>query len=324
MLRPSRAPAAGATRLALLALPRLGCLAVLMLTLPGSPARAEGFDLDFWKPASSARTGYFSEESARVLPEQTLDLGVSFGYARRLLVIREQMTGGPSGAIVKDRFTGYLSATFGLWGRIDVGLRVPAVLRQTGDVEVDLTDNGGFLRRPRPAALGDVDLLPRIRVAGAAASRGFRMTLSAPFGLPTGARDALAGAGSVSFRPRLIAGWEAERVSASVSVGFEFRRAVEIPRSNLVVGNAAVAGAGLAYMAIPYRLWAVGEASVRAGVVQSPTGAGPLSAESLLGARALLTEDLTVQAGVGTGLTTGAGSPRFRALLTFGYLWGRL
>ena len=96
-------------------------------------ARGQGFDLDSFKPAAPT-TGYLCEESARLLPVGTLDLGLTYGYAFRPLVVRDQLNGGVAGDIVTYRFSAYVTAADGLHGRVDVGARLPVVLAQAGDL----------------------------------------------------------------------------------------------------------------------------------------------------------------------------------------------
>ncbi len=304
----------GGRTLALLAL-----LGPLTLLGTSNAAFAAGFDLDFFKPAA-ASTGYLSEESARVLPAGGMDVGIAFGYSRQPLVRRDQFTGQGGGDIVNDRFTGFFNAAFGIADRVDLGVRVPAVLQQTGDVDVDISEGGGILQRPRARAFGDVELLTRLRMVGGPEASGFHLTLTAPFGIPTGAPDGLTGNGTVSFRPRVIAGWEAHRLSAAASVGYEFRRSAEVPSSNLVVGNALAAGAGIAYAVIPWKIWILGEASASVGVSQSESGVSAIPAQAMLGGRVVLTDRVIIQAGAGTGLNHAPGSSRFRALFTVTYV----
>jgi hypothetical protein len=282
--------------------------------------RAAGFDLDVWKPSSTS-TGYICEESARILPRGVVDTAVTVGYSRQPLLLRDQSDDGQKGDIVKDRFTGYVAAGFGIANRIDIGVRLPVILRQSGDIDVDIAEGGGVPRQPRATALGDVDLLPRVRLAGAMEGRGFRLTLVVPFGIPTGARDALAGNGGVSVRPRIIAGWEGDDLSAAASVGYEVRRTVEIPKSNLIVGNALVAGVGTAYRIVPETIWVLGEVGVSLGLAQSETATSAIPAEVMIGVRALLPGRLILQVAEGTGLGYAAGAPRFRALLTVAHGW---
>jgi hypothetical protein len=287
----------------------------------GRVAQAAGFDLEFFKPTPTS-TGYLTEESARILPSRALDIGITFGYARQPLVLRNQLTGGQDGDIVKDRFTGTVIAAFGIANRFDVGVRLPVVIAQTGDVDVAISDRGGILRRPRSRAWGDVGVVARIRLAGVADNRGFRLTLTAPFAIPTGARDALAGSAKISLRPRLVAGWESEGLSAAVSAGYEYRPPVEIPLSSLVVGHALVAGAGVAYVMVPRMIWFLAELSVSLGLSQSETGQGAVPAQIMVGLRALLPGDIIIRVGEGTGLGQAPGSARFSALLTLAYVWG--
>src|SRR4051794_16939132 len=79
----------------------------------GSAAHGQGFDLDSFKPAAPT-TGYLCEESTRLLPVGTLDLGLTYGYAFRPLVVRDQLNGGVAGDIVTYRSSVYLTAGYGL------------------------------------------------------------------------------------------------------------------------------------------------------------------------------------------------------------------
>jgi hypothetical protein len=304
-----------------LALSLAACVFVLG-TVGSRTGHAASFDLDFFKPAPTS-TGYLSEESARIMPSRAVDLGITFGYARQPLVLRNQLTGSEDGDIVRDRFTGYVIAAFGIANRFDVGARLPVVIAQAGDVDVDLSDRGGTLGHPYAPAFGDVDVLARVRLAGDAGNRGFRLALTAPFGIPTGVRAALASSGKISVRPRLIAGWDSETLSAALSAGYEWRPPTEIPLSNLVVGHALVAGAGIAYAMVPRLMWFLAEASVSLGLSQSETGSGPIPAQIMVGLRALLPGDVIVRVGEGTGIGYAAGSARFHALVTLAYVWGR-
>jgi hypothetical protein len=293
---------------------------------PSDAAHGQGFDLDTFKPAAQA-TGYLCEESTRLLPVGTLDLDLTLGYSFRPLVVRDQLNGDVAGDIVTYRSSAYLTAAYGLHGRVDVAARLPVVLAQAGDVTVDLVGNGGVPRHPAARALGDLDLLARVRLRAPANGRGFGLTLTAPLGLPLGDTDGLVGTGSVSFRPRLIAGWEGARLSASVSAGYELRQRTVVPGSTFVVGQAVGAGAGLAFVALADKvafidtLTVLAEASLAVGLEQPEVGASASPAQGLIGVRTKLPWGLMVQVGGGTGLNRSAGSPRARALITVGRVW---
>lgn len=302
----------------------VGLLAAALCT--GDAAHGQGFDLDSFKPAAPA-TGYLCEESTRLLPVGTLDLGLTYGYAFRPLVVRDQLNGGVAGDIVTYRSSVYATAAYGLHPRVDVGARLPVVVAQAGDVTVDLTGNGGVPRHPAAHALGDLDLLARVRLLAPVPDRRFQLTLTLPLGLPLGNTDGLVGTGSVSFRPRLIAGWEGARLSASVSAGYELRQKTVVPGSTFVVGQAAAAGAGIAYLVMASKLafidtlTVLAEASMAIGLAQPEVGASASPAQGLIGLRTKLPRGLVVQVGGGTGLNRSAGSPRMRALITVGRTW---
>jgi hypothetical protein len=284
-------------------------------------AQAAGFDLDFFKPTTPT-TGYFCEENGLTVGRGYLDASVTDGYAHRPLVLRDQKTDGQLGDVVRDRSTGLVAVTFGVTDRIDVGVRVSAVMRQVGDVDVDLSNDGGVPQHPRSSALGDTDLIVRVALVSVEhRTQDFRLTLTAAVGLPTGAADALAGSGRASFRPRLTAGWHLVGFSGAASVGYALRPAVEVPSSKLVVGNAVTAGAGLGYAVLPDRLWFQVEASVSLGVSMSRTGVGTPATQLMAGPRVMLPGVVLLQAGIATGLNNAAGSPRFAALVTAARAW---
>jgi hypothetical protein len=302
----------------------VAALSVALAT--GNGARGQGFDLDSFKPAATG-TGYLCEESTRLLPVGTLDLGLTLGYAYRPLVLRDQRNGAIAGDIVTYRSSAYLTAAYGLHERVDVGARLPVVLAQAGDVAVDLMGNGGVPRHPATHALGDLDLLARVRLRAPADGRGFRLTLTVPLGLPIGDTDGLVGTGSVSLRPRMIAGWEGARLSTSISAGYELRQKTEVPGSTFVVGQAIGAGAGLAYLAVAHKvafldtLTVLAEASIAVGLAQPETGSAAIPAQGLVGLRTKLPWGLLVQVAGGTGLNGSVGSPRMRALITVARIW---
>src|SRR6185295_13208987 len=62
-------------------------------------ARATGFDIEFFKPTSTG-TGYFAEESGRVLGDGAIDVDAALGYMRQPLVLRDQLAGAQQGDII--------------------------------------------------------------------------------------------------------------------------------------------------------------------------------------------------------------------------------
>ena len=93
-------------------------------------ARATGFDIDFFKPTSTA-TGYFAEESGRVLGDGAIDVDATLGYMRQPLVLRDQLAGAQQGDIIHERFTTYVIVALGIANRADIGFRAPVVVKQT-------------------------------------------------------------------------------------------------------------------------------------------------------------------------------------------------
>jgi len=192
---------------------------------------------------------------------------------------------------------------------------------------VDWSGSGAVPQHPSAPALGDLDLMARVRLAGRLDHPGLRLTLSAPLGLPIGDTDALVGTGSVSFRPRLIVGWEGPRLSVGVSAGYEFRQRTEVPGSTFVVGQAIGAGAGMAVLAVPEAIGpfdtmtVLAEVGASVGLAQPVSGQPAFPTQALVGLRGRMPHGFVVQAGAGTGLNRAVGSPRLRAMLTIAWTW---
>lgn len=311
----------GAKRVRILLVSAATLLGAVLGGTRSHAAHAAGIDLDFFKP-TTASTGTFCEENGLTIAEGHLEFGANGGYAHRPLVRADQRSNGTSGDVVRDRITTTFLAAYGVSNWLDLGIRVAAVARQVGVVDVDIAENGGVPQRPATSALGDTDLLARValvRVDGL--DKRVRLTLLAPVSLPSGRPDALTGSGNFSFRPRLIAGWHWARLSVSGSAGFAYTRPVEVAGSGLVVGKALLGGLSVAYALIPEGLWLQGETSAALGLELSQTGVGSLATQMIIGARAALPGSVIAQAGVGTGLTHTVGSPRLAAMVGLSRAW---
>ncbi|MBC8132253.1 MAG: hypothetical protein H7X95_04670 [Deltaproteobacteria bacterium] len=309
-----------------LARPVIGRFACVGLALCGAgigpnQVAAAGFDLDFFKPTTPS-TGTFCEENGLTVAPGRLDLGASGGYAYRPLVLGNQANSAVVGDVVRERVTTFLAASYGITDNIDFGFRLAAVARQVGTVDADIATNAGVPQHPRSAALGDLDLIARVGLLRVnRAHKRFRLTLLAPLAIPTGATDALASNGRVSFRPRLIAGWHWDRTAAAVSAGYGYTAATEVSSSALVVGKAVVAGLAFSYAVVPGRVWIQAEASFNMGIDLSATGRGTAATQVMTGPRVLIPGGIVLQAGVGTGLMRSAGSPRLSGVFSVARVW---
>jgi hypothetical protein len=145
-----------------------------------------------------------------------------------------------------------------------------------------------------------------VALYGKPKDEGFKLALAADLSLPTGSASDFTGDNYVSFRPRLIAGFEQDGWTAAVNAGYAARRQRAIATGNLTVDDQIIGGLLLGYAVIPARLWALGE-TYFSHVLGENGGVRDTPLEALAGARYALPGPWMIQGGLGFGLTTGAG-----------------
>jgi outer membrane protein OmpA-like peptidoglycan-associated protein len=284
-----------------------------LLLLVSGPARADGIDVQNFKPAFS-RSGFFTLESPRVLGHLTPNVGLTFDYAKELLVARDPVTDEilPGGKLVDSRFSAHLTAALGLWERAEVGLRLPVVLYQDGSLE-----GIGGTGSPASTALGDLAIGGKVRLLGPSGwGSGFRLAATAALSVPTGSDEDFAGSGTVAFRPGLVAGLDLGPVAAALNVGYLARGEAKLP--GLTLDDEIDAGLAAAVVAAPDLLWVMAEVWGRKGV-SADTGASATPVEADAGLRLAIWGPWLAQAGVGVGLSEGYGTPKLRGILTVAY-----
>ncbi len=277
-------------------------------------ARAQGFDAETFRPAGSTSSA-FSQDFAHVLGRGDINAGLTLDYAHDPLVLRDPTTNDiiAGGGVVANRLTGHLGGAYGIGGFLELRASLPVVMVQNGNIST--VDMGASLGT---AALGDLRLGAKAPLVGKPGRDGFQLALAADLGLPTGSVHDFAGDDSVSFRPRVIAGFEQRGFSGALNAGYAVRRKNVVSAGNLTVNDQFLAGLALGYAVIPHRLWALGE-SYLSHVLGANDGVRDTPVEAIAGARYALLGAWMLQGGVGFGLTTGAGAPTVRALLTVAY-----
>jgi large repetitive protein len=288
-------------------------LAIVAFSLVPLPAAAQGFNAETIRPGPSTSAG-LSQETGRVLPAGDLNVGLTLGYAHNTLVVRDPATNAiiPNGALVANRVTGQLGAAFGVAGILEVRLRVPVVLYETGNLET--LRPGSTLGT---TVLGDVSVGAKAALVGRPNQDGFKLALLADVDLPTGSAANFAGDDAVSVRPRLVAGLDKDRLSVAVNGGYAVRPKRAVPTASFTMDDQILGGLALAIAIVPRGFWALGEAQV-ARILGSNGGTRDTGAEALAGVRAAVGPWM-VQAGAGVGITAGVGTPDVRGLLAFAY-----
>src|SRR5262249_14978581 len=160
-------------------------------------------DAENFRPPTSTSAA-FSQDFARVLGRGDFDVGLALDYAHNPLVLRDPMTNDvvANGGVVSDRLVGHLCASFGFGDVLEARVGFPVVIVQDGNVS-DLRP--GSLGT---TTLGDLRVGAKAALFGKRGEDGFKLALAADLDLPTGSEKNFAGDDFVSFRPRVIAGWD--------------------------------------------------------------------------------------------------------------------
>jgi len=304
--------------------PRLLPLAVAAALL-AAPASADdptrrGFDAD---PARFALSmdGGFSLETAAVPEPGRFRLAALLQHADGLLVLEQ---GGRRHDLLESRTSLHLLGAYGL-GRVELSAALPIALHQASDLSF-LTGQGvtGPLVDPvASAALGDFRLGAKARLLEGLVPVDLAGLVE--LRLPTGDRRAFAGDG-LSLAPSLVATRALGRIRLDGQLGYLIRGPGQY--AQLVVHDGVTWGLGGSYELPPLRRlerWKA-LAELTGGIPRGWDGRSdryraPLAARA--GLRALLTDEVSVELGAGTGLgPVGYGHERWRVFL--GVRWGRL
>jgi OmpA-OmpF porin, OOP family len=206
-------------------------------------------------------------------------------------------------AVVRDRATALLSASYGVWPWLEVGAQLPFVLWQQGE---DPTGVG--LARLTAQGLGTPVLQARLGLLSKNYRQPVDLSADLGVGLPVGTGPALAGDDGPRFQVRMVAGTTLGWWRPSLEAGVLFRPAILLatPQGADQPGARSEVrlGAGLTTTGKGFR----GELAVRTTV--SPQ----VSMDLLGGVRVPLLVGLESFVLAGPGLGGAPGSPRFRLL----------
>jgi OmpA-OmpF porin, OOP family len=293
------------------------CLLIAVMVLAfAAPAMAQRqVAIERLEPAFD-RHGFIGIQGTRTPGPLQLDAALWTTWSNRLL----ELSGLPTGVVVDHRLSSNLMLQLGLGGRFALGLDMPVVLYQSGDRHG--LDAEGAL--PAVAA-GDPRVVLRARLVGEEATteapdrvEGFGLAALAAVSAPLGSdRGYVAEASSVADL-QLVADFHVLGLGMGAMVGWRHRFQNEpvfdvLFRDELRFGLAFEVplpwGDGWSSL-LEVRGWTDARSpfgdSARTGVVGD------------LGAR-WRARDWTVTATLGTGLTSGVGTPRIRAMV--GVMW---
>ncbi|MFE8601799.1 Ig-like domain-containing protein [Archangium violaceum] len=280
-----------------------GLLALLLVFLAG-PARAQGVDLQQYKPAPGSRD-VLGVYSPQVAPGLGLYAGLSVSYARNPLVLRTASNGDFAQSIVSDQVTADVLASISFLDHFELGLALPV----TGQWGPESGNLGIFIpQNATGTGLGDLRLVPKAVLPLGALSLG----LAAVVSLPTASDQSFLGAGGVGVQPTLMVQWaSSEQLRVLANLGARFQPDKQVALLDLNVGNELTYALGAHWSpAADSKLFVQG--NLEGAFALSNQGSNPPPLELLAAVGYSLPGGLAVRLGGGPGLTSGYGTPNFR------------
>jgi MYXO-CTERM domain-containing protein len=277
--------------------------AVVLANATDARAQAEQIDVERFELAIDD-AGLLNVEGAEVPRHLAWTAAFWLGAAGDPLVMYDRTTGEEVGSVVGDRIGGTMAGALALWDRLEVGLQVPVVLRQRTDASAGAVMGRVF----EDGGVGDLRVVPKIGLVPPG-RLPVALAVIVPITLPTASDDSFAGEASATLGAEGVASARVGAVRLAGNLGFRMRKNGEM--ANTTLGDELIfrGGAGWASGAIGLDATLVGTTAAT-----SPFGSSDTSnLEVLAGATARLGA-VTIFAAGGGGLTSGVGTPAWRAL----------
>ena len=305
------------SRSSLLVLAASGVLGAFMVPSQAQ-AQTTGWSLDRYEP-TPVGDPFFASEHPTYTGGRTFAFraGLTFDYAHNPLVVRATNTSGGEDVtrVVSDMAVLHIQAAIALWDRLGINLSLPLGMYQAGERSV------AGLSASSAAALGDIRLGARVRLFGEADRDPVSLHLGAQLFINAGALGVAPGTMMTDdgFRGR----FNATLAGRGGPVRWSFGLGAHLRQRSLTVagtdiGSDLFANAALGFVALDNRL-TVGPELWASTVLADAFEQKHLNVEALLGAHYLIADTILVGAGIGPGLTYGAGTPAWRGLLNVAY-----
>ena len=273
----------------------------LALLAGGSAHAADGlpeFDVQNVRPTIDSKRTLLTDD-AGLAPSNTFMSRFVLSTARDMLTFAPK--GGTEVSVLKDLITGDFIFGYTV-SRFRIGLDVPVVFSSTSDV----LDGGGGLGDMAIDLRGTI-LNPEDGPIGVA--------LSTRFGVPTATVDLPIGNSGIGYEAALILDKRMGDLLAAANIGYRGRPPAAL--DNITVDDQIATRFGLGYQLTP----AVGVSGDVVGhITASDMGNSAGGAwEGLVGGWYRFDEAWVVRLGVGSGLSDGIGTSKFRSMLSVGY-----
>lgn len=234
-------------------------------------------------------------------------------YAHDPLVLRTEDGDEQVGGVVSRQFFLHLNATLALFDRLSLNVNAPlAVYQKGGDPEA----SGTAYESPDEVQFGDLRFGARLRLVGEYFD-AFQLALGGYVWVPTSPSDSFVGEKSVRGMPQLLfGGLVADTLVWSLNGGVEFRPETEL--ASTPQGSMVRYGAGLGVLLGDAKRFQL-SGEYTGAFVYEEVDERSLNSELLFGARYRIVEDFEIGAGAGPGLSSGIGTPDFRAVFMLAY-----
>ena len=281
-------------------------------------AQDQRFDVQLFTPATSQRVNGLGQWGAHILGDLEFELGLLGHYSDDPLVLRTA-DGERVSSVVGHQATMDVLAGVGLFGLLELGLDVPLVLSQAGDL-ITARPNLDLDASDAAFGAGDIRLAAKLQLMDTDTPEspgGARFALVLEGFFPSGNADNFQG-GDWRFRPTfVIEGVARNRTRLLMNLGWTFRNKATF--GDLEVNDSANWG-----------LTAIFEPATEVQIVPEVRGAvaflakdfGPeeVPIEADLALRIRPIEQLQFTVGGGAGLFQGFGAPDYRVMLGVSWL----
>lgn len=274
-------------------------------------AQSRGFAVGRYEP-SERGSAWFVVDDLDLRGGPRPAFGATLDLAHKPLAVRDAR-GEERFALVETQLFLHLGGAIVLVERLRLALNAPVALVQDGEGGLVA---GETLDPARGASFGDVRLGADLRVAGA---RGDLATVAIGLRswLPTGSPSRFTGDSALRLGPHVLVAGDAGRLAWAARAAFVFRA-----RDDAYAGRPL--GSELAFSAgVGLRLGATRQVLVGPELFATTVTAGSAflssrgtPADVVLGAHVTMSSGLRVGGALGGGLSSGLGSPAFRALLS--------
>jgi outer membrane protein OmpA-like peptidoglycan-associated protein len=301
---------------------RLASLAALfaaLLVVQGDALAQDqtiGFNLDQYRAAETPEDG-FAIWRPNDLGRFRFGVQIHLDYANRPLVWEhdhgEPDSEEPDSAPVEHMLVGNLGLSLGMFRRLVIFAGLPVNLVMMGD---ETLGPAGF--GPDGFTVGDLYLGARVRIAGAndgIVGFGFQAAVTAPTAMSAHTGQRYAGEANATGHFELALEIRPGPARFTFNVGARVREGADY--DTFVTGHELTYGFGMSVFAADW-VALIGEV-YGSGTFTEMTVRENLPFEGIAGARFMFGRGFTIGVAAGAGLTRGAGSPRARAVFTFGY-----